>query len=220
MQKIPIKTHVIKRDDNIVDLVAEYTKDLVQDGDVIVITSKIVSICQGQIQAFKDMKISGLAKTLSKFVTKPPHGEGLGRVEKMQAAINEAGALRILFAAFIGGIGKMMGIHGWFYHIAGRRVGAIDGSDGVVDKTFEPYNGFVMYAPVKGDSVCRDIQVKLDKKVGVAIIDANDFGYAGVWGKTPELQTEWVEAACSDNFLGQRFEQTPIGIIRPLVETN
>ncbi len=214
MEKITIKTHVFTEKDDIVRSAADYLKDKACDGDVIVISSKVVSICQGKTKAFDDLKISGLARFLSKFVTKPISGEGLGRVEKMQGAIDEAGPLRILLAAVIGGIGKMMGIHGWFYHVAGRRSGAIDGADGVRAKTFEPYNRVLIFAPVKGDAVCEEIKKTLGKDVEIAIIDANDYGDVDVWGRTSGIDNAFVEVSCADNFLGQRLECTPIGIIR------
>ncbi len=214
MEKITIKTHVFTEKDDIVQSAYDYLNGKAEDGDVIVISSKIVSICQGQVKAFDDLKISRLAKILSRFVTKPISGEGLGRVEKMQGAIDEAGSLRILFAAFISGIGKMMGIHGWFYHVAGRRIGAIDGADGVRAKTFEPFNRVLIFAPVKGDKVCEEIKSRLGKDVEIAIIDANDYGDVDVWGQTSGLDVDFVETSCADNFLGQRLESTPIGIIR------
>ncbi|HDS02244.1 MAG TPA: F420-0:Gamma-glutamyl ligase [Firmicutes bacterium] len=215
MKKIPVKTHVITESDDIVQLAVESLKEQALDGDIIVISSKVVSISQGLVKPFDELKITGLARFLSKFVTKPLSGEGLGRVEKMQGAIDEAGALRILFAAIIGGIGKMMGIHGWFYRVAGRRAGAIDGADGVRAKTVGPYNRVLIFAPVKGDEVCEKVKAGLGKKVEIAIIDANDYGDVDVWGQTDGLDAEFVENACADNFLGQRLEQTPLGIIRP-----
>jgi len=215
VEKITIKTKVITGQDDIVQVAAKALEKEARDGDIIVISSKVVSISQGMVKPFDELKISRLARFLSKFVTKPLSGEGLGRVEKMQGAIDEAGALRILLAAVIGGIGKMMGIHGWFYRVAGRRAGAIDGADGVRARTVGPYNRVLIFAPVKGDEVCEKIKEELGKEVEIAIIDANDYGDVDVWGKTAGLDPEFVENSCADNFLGQRLEQTPIGIIRP-----
>ena len=215
MKKIPVKTDVITENDDIITVAVKALKDEVLDGDIVVISSKVVSISQGLVKPFDALKISRLAHFLSKFVTKPLSGEGLGRVEKMQGAIDEAGAPRILLAAVVGGIGKMMGIHGWFYRVAGRRAGAIDGADGVRAKTVGPYNRVLIFAPIKGDEVCEKVKAGLGKKVEIAIIDANDYGDVDVWGQTAGLDPEFVENNCADNFLGQRLEQTPLGIIRP-----
>ena len=63
----------------------------------------------------KDIHPRCLAVLLSRFVTKTPHGIGLGIPETMEMALRECGTLRILFAAFIGAIGKLFGKRGWFY---------------------------------------------------------------------------------------------------------
>ena len=55
----------------------------------------------------KDIHPRRLAVLLSRFVTKTPHGIGLGIPETMEMALRGCGTLRILFAAFIGAIGKL-----------------------------------------------------------------------------------------------------------------
>lgn len=65
-----------------------------------------------------------LAYTLSKHVTKTPHGIGLGMPETMEYALRECGTLRILFAAFVSVIGKkLFRKKGWFYKVAGYKAG-------------------------------------------------------------------------------------------------
>ena len=67
-----------------------------------------------------------MAKLLSRYVAKVPYGIGLGAPTSMQCAIEETGIMRILFAAFIGAIGKLLGRKGDFYRVAGMQAALID----------------------------------------------------------------------------------------------
>ncbi|MFR3992055.1 MAG: hypothetical protein ACLTY5_05725 [Angelakisella sp.] len=69
----------------------------------------------------KEIKPRPLAKFLCKFVLKTPYGIGLGIPETMEMAIRECGTFRILVAAAVSAVGKLFGIRGWFYKVAGKR---------------------------------------------------------------------------------------------------
>ena len=70
--RIPVKTHVIRKDDNIIDVVKEYTKEIVKNDDIVFISEKVVAITQGRAFFFNEIKPRPLAVSLSKFVTKHP----------------------------------------------------------------------------------------------------------------------------------------------------
>ena len=106
-ERLPIKTHLITKDDDILDVAEKYGSPLLsQPGDVLFITEKIVACTQGRAIPLKDIKPRKLAVWLSNHVTKTPHGIGLGMPETMECALQEVGVLRILFAAFVSVIGK------------------------------------------------------------------------------------------------------------------
>lgn len=118
------------------------------EGDVLFISEKCVACTQKRAIYMKDIHPRRLAVLLSRFVTKTPHGIGLGIPETMEMALRECGTLRILFAAFIGAIGKLFRKRGWFYIIAGPKASSIDGP---CPNTIPPYNECVVLGPLNPD---------------------------------------------------------------------
>lgn len=204
-----IQTHIITDKDDIVDVVKTYASPLMQDGDILFITEKIVGCTQGRAIPIKDVKPRRLAVFLSKFVVKTPYGIGLAMPETMEMALRECGTIRILFAAAISAIGKLFGIRGWFYKIAGEKARSIDGP---CDCTIPPYNEYVSLAPLEPDAVAE----KVSKAIGhpVAITDINDLGGVIMGASSKSMNKKELAEILKDNPLGQSSEQTPLGIIR------
>ena len=157
----------------------------------------------------KDIKPRRLAVILSHFVTKTPHGIGLGIPETMEMALRECGTPRILFAAFIGAIGKLLGKHGWFYIIAGPKASSIDGP---CHNTIPPYNECVVLGPLNPDETAADIAAHIGHPV--LIVDINDLGGNILGSSEPALDRTLYARILKDNPLGQSHESTPMGIIR------
>jgi len=207
--RYPVKTKLITpQDTDIISIAHEYARSHVKPGDVLFISEKAVSITQGRSYHIDDIKPSWLAKKLSAFVMKTPAGIGLGSPQTMQLAIEEVGLLRILLAAMIGALGKIFGLRGLFYTVAGHGARSIDGA---VPYAIPPYNHHVSKGPVHANEVAQKIAHLLN--VGVAIVDANDLG-VNILGTSQGVNKKFVTAAIKDNPLGQSDEQTPIGIIR------
>ena len=136
--RLPIPTHLITDQDNICDVAQQYGAPLLQPGDVLFISEKCVACTQKRAIPMEEIKPRKLAYTLSKYVTKTPHGIGLGMPETMEYALRECGTLRILFAAFVSVIGKkIFRRKGWFYKVAGYKARSIDGP---CHNTIPPYN--------------------------------------------------------------------------------
>ena len=75
--RIPVKTHVVMREDNLAEVVDQYTKDIRQEGDIIFCSEKIVAITQGRSFHIDDIHPGFMANFLVKFVYKSPYGIGL-----------------------------------------------------------------------------------------------------------------------------------------------
>ena len=209
-RRLAIKTHVITDKDTIVGVCEQYAKPLIEENDILFITEKIVGCTQGRAIPIKDIKPRPLAKLLCKFVLKTPYGIGLAMPETMGMALRECGTMRILFAAFISAIGKLIGKRGWFYRIAGEKARAIDGP---CDCTLPPYNECVSLAPAEPEVVAEDVSKALGG-VGVIITDINDLG-GNILGAYPaSIDCDLMVRILKDNPLGQSHEQTPMGIIR------
>jgi len=207
--RIPIKTRVITEKDNIVDVVDEYTKNSRQVGDIIVISESVVAITQGRAIPADKIKVGLLAKILWRFVRKVPYGIGLRSPTSMQCAINEVGAFRIIVAAIIGGFTRFLGRKGDFYKIAGEQAAMIDAAH---TSPIEPYNKCVIMGPKDPMSVAERIKQRI--KCETAIMDVNDIGGSWAVGYTENINQRLLEDIMRDNPLGQKLEQTPIGIIR------
>ena len=197
--RIPVKTHLITKDDDMADVVKKYPQDLMREGDILFISEKAVACTQCRAIPMEDIKPRKLAVTLSRYVTKTPAGIGLGIPETMEMALQECGTLRILFAAFCSVIGKLLGKKGWFYIVAGPKARGIDG----------PTEGTIPPDPM-------GTAKSLAKALGhpVAIVDINDLG-ANILGfseKQPSM--DQIAKILGDNPLGQGEECTPMGIIR------
>jgi hypothetical protein len=210
-QRIPIRTHVVMREDVLLDVVVKYATESVRDGDVFFVTEKIVGITQGRAFPLEDIQPRKLAVTLSRYVTKTSHGIGLGIPETMEMALRECGTPRILLAAAIAAVTKAFGRRGDFYRIAGSKARAIDGP---TKNTIPPYDSQVVLGPSRPNGVAADIKAALGKSVDVLVVDINDFG-GNVLGSTASRTVdELMVKVLKDNPLGQDRQSTPMGIIR------
>ncbi len=208
--RLPITTHLITKDDNICDVAEKYGKPQLQPGDVLFISEKIVACTQDRAIPLEDIKPRKLAYTLSKYVTKTPHGIGLGMPETMECALQECGVLRILFAAAVSVIGKkLFKKKGWFYSVAGYKARSIDGP---CHNTIPPYNHYVVLGPVKPDKVAAEIKERIG--FDTCIVDINDLEGQILGTSSKALDKHLYARILKDNPLGQDDQQTPMGIIR------
>ena len=173
------------------------------------ISEKCVACTQQRAIFMKDIKPRRLAVILSHFVTKTPHGIGLGIPETMECALRECGTFRILLAAFCSLIGKLFGQRGWFYIVAGRKAASIDGP---CPNTIPPYNQCVVLGPDDPEKVSREIAERIG--FPVLIVDLNDLGGNILGASDPAIDRALMLRVLGDNPLGQSGEQTPMGIIR------
>jgi len=210
-ERIPIKTHVIKEGDDIIDVVVKYASSNLKKDDILFISERVVAITQGRAFPIKDIHPGRLAKFLVKFVHKSPYGIGLSSEWTMELAIREAGAMKILFAALCSAITKPFGLRGVFYKVVGKNINAIDGP---CSYTLPPYNEYAKLGPANPDKVAKDIKLKI--KNDCVIVDANDLG-VNVLGRSDRgISNSFCASVFRDNPLGQTSEQTPLCIVRAL----
>ena len=205
----PIKTHVVTDKDNINEVCQQYAAPSMQEGDILFISEKCVACTQRRAIYMKDIHPRRLAVLLSQFVMYTPHVIGLGIHETMEMALRECGTVRILFAAFIGAIGKLLGKHGWFYIIAGPKASSIDGP---CPNTIPPYNECVVLGPLNPNETAADIARYIGHPV--LIVDINDLGGNILGASDATMDRDLYARVLKDNPLGQSHESTPMGIIR------
>ena len=102
-----IRTHFVEVGEDYVALVKRYVLPLYRD--ILSVAEKIISLCQKNIIYKKDMKLTWLARFLSKFASHSPYGIGVDNPWKMQFAIDHCGALKIIWASVAAGFGKLFG---------------------------------------------------------------------------------------------------------------
>ena len=164
-----IPTHYVQIGEDYIEIIKKYVAPHYQEGDILSISEKIIALCQKRVVYKKDMKVSFLAKFLSKFAMRSDAGIGVDSPYKMQFAIDLCGRIKVIFAAILAGIGKLFHKKGIFYSIVGMEV---TGLDGFYDKVFPEYGEFGIRIPEDPVGVCNEIYEKLGIKS--MIVDAND----------------------------------------------
>ncbi len=130
----------------------------------------------------------------------------------MQVAMNMVGTHRILLAGFAGLVGKIVGVRGLFFRVAGHAVAEIDDSGG----TMPPYDRSIILGPKDPDETAR----KIWRKTGLwtLILDVNDRGSVDVLGSSLSLSKERelaIQNLLKSNPFGNDDQKTPLIVIRP-----
>ncbi len=205
-----IGTHFVSVGEDYTELVRKYVLPVYQPGDVVYISEKVISLCQGRVIYKKDMKLTKLAKFLCRFASHSSAGIGVDSVWKMQFAIDHCGAGKVLFAAVCGGVGKLFGKKGIFYDIVGEEV---RGLDGFYSNAFRVYGEYGIRLPENPELVCQEIY----EKTGVLalVADINDYtcDILAAARQVPYSFEELTEML-RDNPAGQSDQQTPFVIVR------
>ncbi|MCF7794003.1 MAG: coenzyme F420-0:L-glutamate ligase [Candidatus Cloacimonetes bacterium] len=209
--RIPVKTKILSPGDDILEVVTESTRDIIQPNDIITISESPLAITQGRAIPIKDIKVGWLANFLWRFVSKVKYGIGLRAPTSMQCAIDEVGSLRILFAAFIGGLGRLIGRRGKgdFYRIAGMQAALIDAAH---TSPVPPYESCVIKGPKDPAKVSKRIKNATGNEC--AVMDINDIGGCWMIGGSDGIVKDFMEKVMLDNPQGQGDELTPICLIR------
>src|ERR1051326_5754784 len=75
--RLPVRTHVVTEKDDIVEVLDRYAGPLVQPGDVVFVSEKVVAITQGRAIPVERIRVGTLSKLLWPRVAKVPYGIGL-----------------------------------------------------------------------------------------------------------------------------------------------
>ncbi|MDK2973398.1 MAG: hypothetical protein PWP23_3153 [Candidatus Sumerlaeota bacterium] len=205
--RLPVQTHILTDQDDLLEAIGRYAMPLAQKGDVLFLSEKAVAVTQGRAIPEDQLKIGLTARILWRFVSKVPYGIGLRRPSSMQCAVDECGALRIWAAAIIGGTTRLLGRRGDFYRLAGPQAAMIDAAS---TSPLQPH--CVIMGPKDPDKVASRIQGEFG--IATAIVDVNDVGGSWVVGASADVDRKLMEACLRDNPLGQGTECTPMGLLR------
>lgn len=209
-ERVPVKTHLISFGEDLVQIMQRYAGPLFQQGDWIAVSEKVVSVCQNNVRHISTVKAGRLAKVIVRGVKKYPNDIGFSRPEKMQLVVEISGLLRVLPAMALGALGKLLGIHGIFWYIAGKRVSEIDGFN---PAAMYPYSEYAALPPQKPAGVCQEIEDRLG--MPAVIIDGNNINVK-IIAQSRQVPVDKKEARLIllDNPMGQDRELTPFIIVR------
>jgi hypothetical protein len=203
------------QDTDIQPLVDDYVKRYLKEGDVLFISEKALTITQGRVVDMSTIKPSSLARFLAKNVgnnygSDDFRGFGHGTTIAMQLFIEEAGYIRIFFAAAVSAITRPFGIRGLFYRICGTRAKSIDCP---MSFLILEYAHSAKLAPNEPSAAACKIKERLGGHE-VVILDANYRGAFSLGKSTRAISESFIGKLFSDNPLGQSDEMTPFAIVR------
>ncbi len=214
-ERIPVKTHLIQFGESLAAVMGQYVVPKVQKGDWVAISEKVVSVCQNNVRHISSVKASWLAKLIVKGVKKYPNDIGFSLPEKMQLAVELVGTPRMLLAVIVGGVGKIFGVKGLFWHVAGHRISEIDGFN---PDSMYPYNEYAALPPREPEKVCQEIENVLG--IPAAIIDGNNINVEIIsMSRGVPVDKKTARLVLLDNPMGQDDEMTPFIIVRPITGT-
>ncbi len=212
-ERIPVKTRILQPGDDLVEIIREFAGVLLNPGDIITISESPMAITQGRAKPLSEIKPGFWANLLWRFVSKVPYGIGLRAPASMQCAIEECGVVRIIFAAVIGGLGRMLGRRGKgdFYRIAGMQAALIDAAH---TSPVPPYEECVIKGPLHPEKEA----ARISRETGheVAVMDINDIGGSWMIGGSAGIDKVMLEEVMNDNPQGQGAELTPICLVREI----
>lgn len=226
-----IKTHFVTPNTDKTALVRQYAAPLYRAGDMLFITAKVMSMCEGLIYTRMQLKPGLAARTFYRFAGHAdydedghqiPHsgspytGTGMYDPCRLQLAINMVGMPRFLLACLCSVLTKPLGVHGVFYKVCGHGVSGIDGFH--KGSAFPEYRDIALVNPQNSDELCDEIF----RATGIpcAVMDSNDFDTI-LLGKSRgfPLSDADIVSVMAGNPGGQKDEQTPLVLVRPCRET-
>lgn len=203
---IAVPTRWLEPSDDLALALAEHLPELEPD-DTIVISEKVSVLLSGGAVPIASLHIGWLARLLARKVRPREGSRGLSVPAKMQYVVQTLGRVRVTTAVLCAGFTRPLGHRGAFYRVAGSLARDLDGARPPYDDVLIP----PMPAEQAAD-LCKELQTSF--RVGVAIVDINDFGGTIRATSSRSLPPAELLQALSANPLGQRLTGTPFGIVR------
>ena len=203
---IPVKTHILGRLDDPIDILDYYLSDQLIEGDIITIGETPLAIMQGRYISSESINETLLARLLCKSFHPT---SSLATAYGMQTLINIIGPTRAITSWMIAGFLKLLSVKGIFYILAGNQARLIDDITG----TTAPYDKNIVFGPNNLDDFCRKVYKKF--KSEIAIVDVNDLGKVKILSSSKNCDLKLLELTLKSNPAGNGDEHTPIVIVRP-----
>jgi hypothetical protein len=202
---IPIKTHLLRPNEDINEVIRHYTSGIAEPGDIFTIAESALAIMQGRVYYVEDIRPRFLANRINKLFKKD---SSLSSPYSLEMGIREVGIMRIILATILGVMGRAIGRSGDFYRIVGKSVATIDDCTG----TLPPYDKCVVMGPVELQKTLESI--KKNTGLEAAVVDVNDLKRVDILASTCPHHAGYLQEALINNPAGNANEQTPIVLIK------
>ena len=203
---LPIKTHILGRLDNPYDLLKEYSKSIIKNGDILTIGETPLAIMQGRYILPRTLKVNFLTRLLCRGFNPT---SSLATACGMQSLINLVGPSRVICSWLIGGFLKIFRIKGIFYRLAGSQARLIDDITG----TTPPYDQTIVLGPINVELFCE--QASKELAINIAVVDVNDLGKVKILACNQGCDQKILKKALLSNPAGNANQHTPIVLVRP-----
>jgi F420-0:gamma-glutamyl ligase len=206
-QRATVRTPWIRPGDDLGAALADGLAPLLRNGDLAIVSEKVVVISAGLGVPVADVTVGPLARRLASWVRPTAGSRGLSIPEKMEYVVRQVGSVRMLIATALAGLTRPLGIHGVFYLVAGQKARAMDGMR-------PPFEDLLL--PPLPPRQAHSIALQLARRLAapVAIVDMNDRGGSIRAVSHPVISKRRLRRILADNPLGQRDTRTPIGLVR------
>ena len=214
-ERLPVRTRLITlADTDIMPILEDYVRPYLKPGDILFISEKALTITQGRVVDMGMVKPARLARFLARNISNNYgsgdfRGFGHGTSLAMQLFIEEAGYLRVLFAAAVAALTRPLGIRGAFYWLCGKQAKSVDCP---MSFLILDYAHAAKLAPHDPDGAARRIKKALGAET--VILDANYLGAFSLGKSSRAVSEPFIQKAFRDNPLGQSDEMTPFCILR------
>ena len=203
---MPIKTHILGRLDDPLNIIYNYSSSIIKKGDILTIGETPLAIMQGRYLSPNSIKVTWLAKLLCRSFHPT---SSLATACGMQSLINIIGPSRTIFSWIIGALLKIFRIKGIFYILAGKQACLIDDITG----TTPPYDKNIVLGPININKFCHESSKKLG--IDIAVVDVNDLGKVKILASSNNCYNNFVKKVLSSNPAGNANQHTPLVLIRP-----
>ncbi len=205
-QLLPIKTHMLGALDDSLGVINRYASQLVQPGDILTIGETPLAIMQGRYHNPESVVPNFIARNLCRAFHPT---SSLATACGLQSLIDIVGPSRVIVSWVLGSIGKIIGIKGLFYRLAGEQARLIDDITG----TTPPYDQTIVLGPVKAKDFCDKAAEQLG--ISVAVVDVNDLGRVKILASSKQCNKKILRKALNHNPAGNANQRTPIVLVRP-----
>ena len=204
-ESLAIKTNLLGAFDEPISTIANYCKDILKKGDILVIGETPLAIMQGRYISPKNLEYNVFTKFLCYFFHPT---SSLATACGMQLLINNIGITRVAISILIGFLFKSVGIKGVFYRLAGPQASLIDDISG----TTIPYDKTIVLGPKNPNLICKELSSLLN--IDSAVVDVNDLGGVKILASSNKSIDKILQHTLKNNPAGNDDQKTPILLIR------